>query len=155
MAQRRGIRKIMPMASLEQKPLSVKSNNSGSWTFWTLKLTNFEIGQDWDDSCCSYKIKKVLKSYLNFYSHFNDFLAFDTTIILNLSQDLFCITSHIEEHFWCLHIPAAICWPGVIFLHFCPATNNTLRFYRLLFFSFLAFNPFHTNLNVPGSVLHK
>ena len=37
-AQRSGIWQIKPLASLEQKPLSVKSNNSGFWTFWTLNV---------------------------------------------------------------------------------------------------------------------
>ena len=42
LAQRCGIWQIKPLALLEQKPLPVKSNNFGFWTFWTLKLTNFE-----------------------------------------------------------------------------------------------------------------
>ena len=51
MVQRCGIWQIKPLASQKQEPLSVKSNNSGFWTFWTLKLTIFETRFWTRDTC--------------------------------------------------------------------------------------------------------
>ena len=49
--QRCGIWQIKPMPSLDQDQLSLKLKNSGFWTFWTSKFTNFKT-RLWTHGTC-------------------------------------------------------------------------------------------------------
>ena len=49
--QRCGIWQIKPKPSLDQDELSLKLKNSGFWTFWTSKLTNFKTRLWTRDTC--------------------------------------------------------------------------------------------------------